>query len=115
MKAQSLRLTTVSMLFVIVLVPINCTNVHFYDSHINLCPIITTPTGLISFLYSIIYCTCIQRVMYLYLLNWTIGNDYILASTKGLIWKLKISIIYKFRSLISIIYYVTLVSFVYLN
>ena len=57
----------------------------------------TTPTSHIPFLYSIIYCTCTQRVMYLYLLNKTIETDYILASTKGLNWKLKIYIIYSYQ------------------
>ena len=93
-------LTTTNMLFVIVteiMTPVNCTCVHFYDSHITLCPIITTPTSLIPFLYSIIYCTCTQRVMYLYLFKWTIGTDYILASTKGLNWKFKIFIIYSYK------------------
>ena len=90
-------LTTVNMLFVIVTEIMNCKCVHFYDSHINLYPTVTTPTSLIPFLYSIIYCTCTQRVMYLYLLNWTIGTDYILASTKGLNWKFKISIIYSYN------------------
>ena len=66
------------MLFVIVtdiMTPVNCTCVHNYSSHINLCPILTAPTNLIPFLHSIIYYTCTQRVMYLYLLNWTIGTD----------------------------------------
>ena len=35
----------------------------FYGSQTNLCPIVTTPTSLIYFLYSIIYCSYIQRVM----------------------------------------------------
>ena len=88
------------MLFVIVtevMTPVNCTCVHFYDSYVNLCPIVTTPTSPISFLYSVIYCTCTQRVMYLYLLNWTTRADYILASTKELNWKFKISMIYSYH------------------
>ena len=75
------------MLFVIVtaiVTAVDCTRVHFYDNHINLHPIVTTPTSPIPFLYFIIYCTITQSVMYLYLLNWTIGTDYIIASTKGL-------------------------------
>ena len=50
-------------MFVIVteiMIPVNCTCVHFYGSHINLCPIATTPTSRVLFLYYIIYCTCTQ-------------------------------------------------------
>ena len=71
--------------------PDNCTCVYFYGSHINLCGIVTTPTS--SIVYSIIYCICTQRVIYLYFLIWTTGTDYILASIIGLNWKFIISII----------------------
>ena len=61
-------LTTVNMLFVLVteiMTSVNCTCVHFYCSHVNLWPLLTTPTTLIPFftILSIVHahkelCTC---------------------------------------------------------
>ena len=53
--------TIVNMLFVIVteiMTPVNCTCVHFYGSHINVCPIVTTPKIPVPLYMHTKLCTC---------------------------------------------------------